>query len=441
MPKRSLAAIFFLCAVLSRAETHSLTLQQTLELAGRQNPDITLARLDERRAQEGIRVAQDPFHPKVYLSSGAAYTYGYPNSIQGNAPSIFQVTTQESLYNRPQSYGIAAAKERARASQYGAQAKNDEVVYQAADVFLTAIQIDHQREAISNQLPSLQKVVAVMSAAVNEGSELPLELQRARVNLAMSQEQFGAAELDEDYYQTMLAVVVGYPASDRVKPVDSDLPSAYTPSSEQEAADMALRNNRELRQTQANILARQMDLRSYKAARLPQIDLVAQYALFAKYNYEQYFPTHFQRNNFQLGASFTVPLLIGTARQGYLEQANTDMLKLRVQSDQIRNRVLLDTRRSFQQWKKAESIRDLARMQLDLARQDLTVKLARNNEGRVPITELEQARLEESKQWIALYDSELQVTRAKLAILRDMGTLAATVQAGQSNARPDVIRP
>ncbi len=53
---------------------------------------------------------------------------------------------------------------------------------------------------------------------------------------------------------------------------------------------MALRNNRELRQMQSNVLAKELDLRSYKAARLPQVDLVAQYALFARYNYIKLFP-------------------------------------------------------------------------------------------------------------------------------------------------------
>ena len=182
---------------------------------------------------------------------------------------------------------------------------------------------------------------------------------------------------------------------------------------------------------QSNILAKELDLRSYKAARLPQVDLVAQYALFAKYTYEQYFASrNFQRNNFQLGAAISVPLLVGSGRQGYLQQATTDMLKLRIQTDQVRNRILSDTRRSYQQWRKAESIRDLARMKLDLAREDVTVKLAQNSEGRTPLRELEQARIEESNLWLQLYDSEAQVTRTKLAILRQMGTLMAAVQPG-----------
>jgi outer membrane protein TolC len=424
-----------LAAASASAEVHSLTLKQALELAGRQNPDVTLARLDQQRAAEGVYVALDPFRPKVYAGSGLAYTYGYPNSIEGNAPSIFEIRTDMSLYNRSQSYALASARETARGSQMGAQAKAEDAAYQTADLFLTASQLEHDDAQLTAQMPSLQKVVGVMNASVSEGSELPVELTRARVNLQSAQVRLDSGKLDSDYYEMMLAIVVGYPATDRVKPVDSETSGFIVPPTETAAADSALHNNRELRQMQSNVIAKQLDLRSYRAARLPKIDLVAQYALFAKYNYEQYFQK-FQRNNAQLGASVSVPIFVGTAVKGYAAQALTDLQKMRVQMDQVRNRILSDTRRSYEQWEKAEKIRDLARMQLDLARQDLTVLLAQNGEGRVPLSRVEQARLEESNRWISMYDAETQVTRAKIAILRQTGTLLASLQNTQAGSTP-----
>ncbi len=435
MLKLKTASLLLTFAGLAGAEVHSLTLQQALEIAARQNPDIALARLDAQKAEEGIKIAKDPFRPHVNAGSGLAYTYGYPNAIEGNAPSLFEVRTDQALYNRPKSWEVAAAREAARASEYGAEAKSDEIAYQTADLFLTARQMEHESETLSTQLPSLQKVVEATEIAVNEGSELPVELKRAQVNLAISRERIASDTLDQDYYEMMLAVALGFPATDRVKPVDSDLGIAVTPPSEQEAADSALRNNRELRQMQSNVLAKEMDLRSYKSARWPQVDLVAQYALFAKYNYQQYFQK-FQHNNFQLGASVTIPLLIGPSAHGLAEQAYTDMAKLRIQTDQLRNRILTDTRRSYEQWQKAENIHNLSRMQLDLAREELTVLLAQNAEGRVPMSQVEQARLEEGNKWMALYEAETQVTRAKLAILRQMGTLMASVREGKTGSRP-----
>jgi outer membrane protein TolC len=75
-------------------------------------------------------------------------------------------------------------------------------------------------------------------------------------------------------------------------------------------------------------------------------------------------------------------------------------------------------------------------MQLVLARENLTVLLAQNGEGRVPLRDVEQARLEENDRWIALFDAETQLTRTKIAILRQMGTLVAALRGGSAPDTP-----
>jgi len=56
-------------------------------------------------------------------------------------------------------------------------------------------------------------------------------------------------------------------------------------------------SNSELRRLESQIAAKQLELRGAAAARLPRADLVAQYAMLAKFNnYTEYF-SHFQRNN------------------------------------------------------------------------------------------------------------------------------------------------
>ena len=427
--------VLLLFASLAYAEVHPLTLPQCLDIASRQNPDVVLSRLDEQRSQQDIRIAQNPFRPKVYGGSGLAYTYGYPNSIEGNAPALFEMKTDMALFNRPDSYKIAAARELAHGAQFAAQGKSEEVAYQTADLFLNASQSEHESATLGNQIPSLKNVVQAMSAAVSEGTELPLEEKQADVNLALSQERLDSTRLDADYYEMLLAITLGYPATDRVKTVDSDQLAVVTPSSESEAADIALRNNRDLRQMQANVLAKELDLRSYKAERLPQIDLVAQYSYFLKSNYQAYFQK-FQSNNTQLGASIKIPLLVGSASKAMADQSSTDLRKLRIQMDQTRNRIIADTRRSYQLYQKAAEIRDLTRKQLDLTRERLTVLLAQNGEGRASLSNLEQARVEESDRWIALYQAESQLTRTRLAILRQTGTLLAALRGSQPTPQP-----
>jgi ABC-type enterochelin transport system ATPase subunit len=104
--------------------------------------------------------------------------------------------------------------------------------------------------------------------------------------------------------------------------------------------------------------------------------------------------------------------------------------------EQVRNRVTTDTRHTYQEWKRAQGALHLAHAQLDLARERLTVLLAQNSEGKVTMASLEQARVNESDQWIALYQAQNTELRAQLAILRQMGTLMAAVRGGTMEAAP-----
>src|ERR1043166_638079 len=110
--------LFLLFAFTAAAEVKTLTLRQALDLALAQSPDLMMARLEQQKARNQVIVTRDPFVPKVFAGSGAAWTTGFPNSIEGSAPSIFQAKTVMSLYDRPLSYQVAQANEALRAEEH-----------------------------------------------------------------------------------------------------------------------------------------------------------------------------------------------------------------------------------------------------------------------------------------------------------------------------------
>src|SRR5690242_18061029 len=134
----SRAAILLLLVSLARAEVHTMTLRQAVEIAVRQNPDIALARLDEEKARQGVRVARDPFTPRITVGSGLAYSNGFPMSIEGSAPSIVQAHASQFIFNRQQSLAVAQAKEDARGASLAVTSKRDEVAYRVASLYLDA---------------------------------------------------------------------------------------------------------------------------------------------------------------------------------------------------------------------------------------------------------------------------------------------------------------
>lgn len=425
---RTLAALFLLASSGFPA-VHSMTLKQVVETALAQNPDIALARLDEEKARQGVRIARDPFTPRLTAGSGLAYSNGFPMSIEGSAPSIFQARASEFIFNRPQSFAVAQAKEDARGAAFSVAAKRDEVAYRVAALYLDVERAARVGALAQKDAESQAQVAAAVQAQVQEGRALPLAAKTAAYQLAAAQQVAENLEEDRASAENALAVALGFPAEDRVRPVEGPRPAPPLPASEEQAVESAVESSPELRRLQSQIASKQLEARGQRAQRWPRLDLVAQYGLFAKFNnYEDYFRT-FQRNNGQIGMSVQVPILAGSAVSATAAQAETDAAHLRLEMTATRNRIASDLQQAMRQARRASSAAELARLDLDVAREQLSVNLAQMQEGRLSLREVEQARITENQKWIAFYDAQYAVEKAQWNVARLTGSLLGSIRA------------
>jgi outer membrane protein len=416
------------CGAALRAEVHTMSLRQAVERALQQNPEIAMARLDELKAQEAVRVQKDPFAPHVYFGSGLAYTNGFPMSIDGAAPSVVQGRASQFLFNRQQSYVVARSKEEARGAGIVASAKKDDVAFRTAALFLDAERAARAGEMARKELESSQKVLATVENRVQEGRELPLESKRAALNLARARQIADSLDADRETAETSLAIVLGYGADDRVRPAAEERAASPMPPSEEAAVERALQSSKELRRLESQIAAKGLEGRAAKAARLPRVDLVAQYGLFATFNHYQDYFLKYQRNNGEIGVSFVLPLMLGPGVSAAGAQADADASKLRIQLANTRNQITADTHQSCRELRKAEAQRDVARLDLEVGREQLSVNLALLQEGRILLSQVEESRIAESGKWIAFYDAQYAVERARWNLARQTGDLLSALQ-------------
>jgi outer membrane protein TolC len=426
MLKTALTALAFACFL--QAETHSLTLRQTVELAIKQNPDIALARLDEAKVRQGIRAAHGPFTPHVTVGSGLAYSNGIPVSIGGSAPSVAQAVATQDIFNRQQSLMVAQAKEDARSSGFATANKRDEAAYRVAALYLDAERAGRLSELARKDIESRQRVLAAIQAQVQEGRALPLAQKQAELAIAQARQATLELEDQRDAAETSLAVALGYPAEDRVQPAQEERAAPQLPASPEAAIETALESNKELRQLQSQSASKQLEIRGDKAARWPRVDLVAQYTMLAKFNNYTEFYNKFQRNNEQIGMSFQVPIFAGAAIGAQVAQAEIDVDHLKIEMANARNRIAADLQQSFRDATRSQSAAEVARLDLDVAREQVSVDLAQMQEGRLPMRELEEARVTENAKWIALYDAQYTLEKARWNVLRLTGQLTEGVE-------------
>jgi outer membrane protein len=416
-------AILLLGVITCAAETRTLTLRQALELALQQNPDLVIARLDEQKARDQVLINKDPFTPKFYAGSGLAYTSGFPTSIDGSAPSIVQIKTNMALFDKPQSYLVAQAKEALRGVGISLDQRQAEVVYRVASLFVDAGNAARELDAARQEQDSLSQAKQLTQTRVDEGQALAIESSKANLATQVAAHRVTVFDRDLSLAERTLGAALGLAPGDRVHVADAALPALEPPVSQDQAIAAALDNSPEVRRLESDLQAKALELKSFHAYRLPKADLVAQYSLLSPFNNIQKFFNHFQLNNVELGASFSIPLLAGSSAKAYISQSETDAAKIRTEIARTRRRIRDDIENAFDDLRVAEDGRKLALDDLTLTRENTTLDLTRLNEGQILPVQVEQDRAAEQEKWRAYYDAQAAAQHARLNVLRLTGTL------------------
>jgi outer membrane protein len=350
-----------------------------------------------------------------------------PMSVEGSTPSIVQARATGSVFDRPQSYRVAAARENRRGAALDTAARQDEVVWRTAELFLEAEKSAKALEVARREAGGLERALESARARVAEGRDLPIAAKRSELALARARLRTRGLEAGLRAAESALAAAVGLESPDTVRVASGERPVPVLPESIHAAVEAALQNSKEVRALESRLVAKGFDLRAARAGWLPRADLLAQYALLGRYNnYDEFF-NRFERHNAQLGVSFQVPVFAGPAIKAQAGQAEAEAAQLRIQLRNARRRIENDTRQAYAELQQAEASQQVARLDLEVARDQLSILLARAEEGRAGLGEIEEARVLETDKWIAFYDAAAQLEKARLAVLRQAGTLAAAL--------------
>jgi outer membrane protein len=410
------------------AEPRLVTLKESVDLALRQNPDLVVARLDEQKAQLEVRASQEGLLPRFIVGSGLAYTSGMPMSVEGSAPTVVQGRAVRSLYNAPQRRLTEMAREEAAGAGHAADLVREDIALRTAVLFLDLERLTRAAELALERVESLRKVEAAVRLRVAEGRELEIEGKRAAVNLARAKQGAAALGSARRAQARALALVLGLEAGQDLHPAGEERVDPDLPESEEAAVRAALTDHPDLKRLEASIRARGFEARAHRDARLPKIDLLAQYGLLARFNnYDQFF-NRYQRHNVQFGASFAIPLFASPADEARAAKAGVEARRLRAELEQARGRIEGRARDAWRQVEDAGLVLEVARADLDLAREQVTVMLAQAGEGRASLAQVEQARVVENEKWRELGEARYGVERARLELLRSANQLSAALR-------------
>jgi outer membrane protein len=408
------------------AEELHLTLVETLRRAAQNNNEVLLAQTGSQMAAARTGLEKASFYPRLSVGTGAAATYGFPLSIEGSAPSIFEVNFIQTIYDRRQRKQVDSARLQEEGAEAQVKAKQQEAALEAGQFYLSLRNQRQRRQYYQAELESLKKIREIISNRVESGVAEPRELTKAKLEVARATLALTSNERTILLLEEQLKQAVGAPSEVSLTLENDDVPRSETEYSVQPLIETALSTDPILMQLRIQLRSHQVAEEAFRAFR-PAVDLVGKYGLFAKYNnYDLYF-NRFQSSNALVGLTIHLPLSapeLSPERRRLKAAQEEVQRKIKARSDQFR----LEAQRELAQSAILKGKEEVAGLEMQLARENMQVAQAKYEQGRIPLAELEQARREESLRWIDYLDAKLEQEKVRLSLYKRTGFLLQEIR-------------
>lgn len=403
-----------------------LTLKQAVSMALQNSRDLSLARLQLQVLQRAAGVTRSQFLPNLYAGSGAAYSSGFPLAAGGGAPSVFSVTYQESLFDPLARSDVRVAQENAAKEQLQVESVRDGVIVSAASSYLELAKVRRELNLLHGERDSAQKILDFIRQRSEAGFELPIEVTRAQLTAARVDQRIAHLESQDDLLADRLRTQLGLADDQAVDVGDEDLPAGSDQAVDKLVAQ-ALQNNVELKQAVSERTADADHLKGERGSRWPTLQLTGQYNLLARFNdYDTFFKA-FRMNNVIAGVQIKVPIFASTTSASIsLARANFQAADMAVENK--RAQISSDVRQKARQEHELQMGVEVARLELDLAQQNLQVLQSQFQQGRASVRDMESAQLDENDKWLSFLDADFARQQAQLDLLRTTGDVAQLAQ-------------
>ncbi|MGH9495279.1 MAG: TolC family protein [Candidatus Sulfotelmatobacter sp.] len=411
-------------------------LKRVVELALVHATGAGIAAADEKRAAAAYRDLRGSYIPQLMTGAGLGYSYGFPLSLEGSAPALFNITAQSALLNPSLRAFVRAAKvDSAVASLQGKDQRN-QIIQDAAQSYAELAKWEQRLGKLQETEEGARKVQAAVADRVREGVDSELDGTKARLSTARVRLRIEEAKGAADVLREHLSKMTGLPAADIQTDADSiPAPPELPPDDPAKATDSNPAVEASVEHARAQYLRAQGEHR----ALWPSVDFAAQYALLSKFNNFQnyYIPSKpcvtslgeflcvtnsFQQNNATVGVSIRFPLF-NASQRSRAQAADADALKAKKQAEAAKNQASEETLRLRRSVAQLQAAHDVAQLEYEIAEKGLTAVQTRIDAGTANLHDLDDARSQVSERFIALQDVTFELERAQLGVLRSTGEL------------------
>ena len=412
----TLLALLFFSASYCIAQAPPLTLHRAVDLAVKKSATAVIADMDQKIAELGVDQVKDLFLPQLNAGSGIGYTRGFPLTLEGSAPALFNLNSQQTVFNATLLSSLRAAKSDAKAAAMSADEKKSLVALETVQVYMELAKISSTHDSLIQLEAAAARVEKVAQDRFNAGVDSQSDLARAKLTAARARLLIAQEQTKKDALTQRLSQLTGLPPEQVI--VDpTSIPALSELAFDNDVSTKALASSNSLKAMQEHTMALELRAQAEHRAMLPTFDFVTQYAVLANYqHYQDYFTHPFMRNNVTTGVVIRFPFLNFT-QKARAESADLETVKAKREVEAAKQQVSNETLR----------LRNLVRQ---LASADADALATRVESAQATQRDLESARLLEAQKKTALVDAQFNLDKARLEMMRATGELSAWYNSG-----------
>jgi len=423
-PKLTAAILLLLPASLV---AEPITLHHAVELALQHATIVAISSADEQHASASYRELRNSYIPQLTAGAGIGWSDGFPLSLEGAAPSLFNVNAQSALINPALKDFIRAAQSEVKVSSLRTRDQRNQVIQDTVLSYTELVKWEQRSTRLHESESAAVQMEAAVAQRVKEGVDSTMDGSKARLSVARIRLRLAEAGGAADVLREHLSRLTGLP-SGSVETDPASVPTlpvvAEQDSSKQAISNRSTEDNPSVQAAVEHARAQYLKAKGERRSLWPSIDFAAQYANLATYNnYEKYYQKgSFQPNNATVGVAIHLPFL-NLAQHARVQEAESEAFKARNQAEAVRNQVSEETLRLQRSVTQMQAARDVAELEYEIAQKNIEAVQTRMESSTANLHDLDNARSQASERLITLQDVSFELERSQVALLRATGDL------------------
>jgi len=435
-----LGALLLMLSILSASlAAEPVPLKRVVELALSHGTAGAIANADQKRFMAQYLEVRNQYIPQLIAGAGIGWSDGFPLSLEGAAPSLFNVNAQSALLNPALRDFIHAAGTDYKASALRTKDQRNQIIQDAVLSYVELLKCQRRLDRLHEAEAAAGKMQAAVAQRVKEGVDSETEGKKAQLSLARLRLRIEEASGSADVLREHLGKLTGLPPAS-IEPDPDTLPTLPSVKTEapptegtrgaksglnvNDAASRAVDSNPAVQAAVEHARAEYLRVKGEERSLWPSVDFAAQYALLSSFNnYQRFYqPGSFQPNNATVGIAIHFPFL-NLSQHAKVQEAESEAVKAQKQAEAARNQVSEETLRLQRSVSRLEAARDVAELESELAAKDVEAAQTRMDAGTATLHDLDDARSQASERSITLEDVIFELERSQIALLRATGDL------------------